>query len=84
MLTRLLCTFLVRAIALYQRLLSPDHSWLRLFFPHGVCRFSPTCSQYAKQAIMQHQLTGVRLAAARIIRCHPWSAGGFDSVPTSL
>ena len=46
------------------------------------CRFTPTCSQYASEAIERHGATeGSWLAMRRIGRCHPWCAGGFDPVP---
>jgi hypothetical protein len=46
------------------------------------CRFYPTCSEYAMQAIEQHGvLRGFWLAVKRITRCHPWNAGGYDPVP---
>ncbi len=61
-------------IGLYQRALSP------LLGPH--CRFYPSCSQYAKEAVLKHGLLrGVSLAAARLARCHPWNPGGVDLVP---
>ena len=47
------------------------------------CRFHPTCSTYAIEAINQNgALGGVWLAAKRITRCHPWNPGGFDPVPS--
>ena len=46
------------------------------------CRFYPSCSEYALQAITHHgALKGSYLGAHRICRCHPWSAGGHDPVP---
>jgi putative membrane protein insertion efficiency factor len=46
------------------------------------CRFLPTCSDYARQAIEKHGiLCGGRLALRRIGRCHPWGGEGFDPVP---
>lgn len=47
------------------------------------CRFTPTCSQYALQAVQQYgAYKGVMLAAKRILKCHPFHAGGLDPVPT--
>ncbi|MHB1240055.1 MAG: membrane protein insertion efficiency factor YidD [Gammaproteobacteria bacterium] len=46
------------------------------------CRFTPTCSEYAMDAIQRHGVgTGCTIAARRLLRCHPWHAGGFDPVP---
>jgi putative membrane protein insertion efficiency factor len=46
------------------------------------CRFYPTCSEYAREAIMKHGVgRGVWLAARRLARCHPWHPGGIDQVP---
>jgi putative membrane protein insertion efficiency factor len=58
----------------YRRFLSP-------LLPQ-VCRFEPSCSMYAREAIELHGLArGARLAAWRLLRCQPWSRGGFDPVP---
>ena len=65
---------LLRLIAAYQLLLSP-------FFGRQ-CRFYPTCSEYAKEAIGRHgPLRGSWLAVRRIARCGPWHPGGPDAVP---
>ncbi len=65
---------LVFLITLYQKLLSP---WL----PPS-CRYTPSCSQYAKEALLKHGLfRGLLLAAKRLARCHPFHAGGYDPVP---
>jgi putative membrane protein insertion efficiency factor len=61
-------------IVAYQRLVSP---WLP-----PACRFAPTCSEYARQAILSHGLArGAWLAAARLARCHPFNSGGYDPPP---
>ena len=49
------------------------------------CRFHPTCSRYAEQAVLRHGLArGAWLAARRLGRCHPWHPGGVDPVPPAL
>ena len=58
----------------YQRLVSPA-------LPPS-CRFHPSCSQYALEAVTRHgALRGSWLAARRLARCHPFHPGGFDPVP---
>ena len=58
----------------YKRIVSP------LLPP--ACRFHPTCSEYAAEAVEVHgALKGIALAAGRLLRCHPGNAGGFDPVP---
>jgi uncharacterized protein len=65
---------LLGAIVVYRVTLS---GWLG-----GQCRFSPTCSRYAEEAIRVHgAIRGSYLAARRILRCHPFHAGGIDPVP---
>ena len=64
---------LVAAIRLYQRVLSP-------YLPQS-CRFHPSCSQYAIEAIDKHgPWRGSLLTLKRVGRCHPWHSGGFDPV----
>ena len=61
----------VKLIKFYQRYLS-----------RGACMFVPSCSQYTLEAILKHGFfKGCALGAWRIMRCHPWSKGGFDKVP---
>lgn len=50
----------------------------------NACRFEPTCSAYALQALDQHgAAAGTALVAGRVLRCHPWCEGGCDPVPVS-
>lgn len=65
----------------YQKYLSPDHGYLKFFHPHGYCRFYPTCSQYAIDSIEKYGVVkGVPRAIMRIIRCNPFSRGGYHPV----
>ncbi|MBU6159777.1 MAG: membrane protein insertion efficiency factor YidD [Myxococcales bacterium] len=64
----------IALITLYQRAISP-------MLPPA-CRFTPTCSEYARQAFEFHGFTrGSLLAVRRISRCHPFHPGGYDPVP---
>lgn len=46
------------------------------------CRFTPTCSQYAIEALRKHgPIRGLYLTAKRLLRCHPWGGSGYDPVP---
>lgn len=57
------------------------YQWFSKFTP-SVCRFTPTCSEYTKQAIIKYGvIKGGWLGIKRICRCHPWNPGGYDPVP---
>ena len=68
----------VAPIAVYRRVLSP-------LKPAPSCRFHPTCSAYAQEAILTHGvLRGGWMAVRRVAKCHPWHPGGLDPVPPVL
>lgn len=60
-------------IRIYQRVISP-------LLPNR-CRFTPSCSEYTRQAIERYGFKGLWLGLRRIMHCHPWHPGGFDPVP---
>lgn len=69
-----LTRLLILPIRFYQRYISP-------MLPPA-CRFTPTCSQYAVEALLKYgPIKGLYLAIRRILRCHPWGGSGYDPVP---
>jgi len=71
LLPRNVCVLILRA---YRTVISPLYG--------DVCRYYPSCSAYALEAIQQHGvIKGVWLGSKRIARCHPWAVGGVDDVP---
>ena len=66
---------LIIVLKLYRRVVSPIYG--------QVCRFFPSCSAYALEAVTVHgAVKGTWFSMRRVIRCHPWSAGGLDPVPS--
>lgn len=69
----------INLIKFYQKTLSPDHGPLKSRHPQGFCRFYPTCSDYAIQAIEKYGIIKGGLKASwRILRCNPFNKGGND------
>lgn len=72
--TRIPAVVVMAALRAYKRAVSP------LFLP--ACRYTPTCSEYALEAVDRHGvLRGSALAVWRLLRCHPFVRGGYDPVP---
>lgn len=72
--SKMLVWLLVLPIKFYQKFISP--------LTPPSCRFTPTCSQYALEALRKHgPIKGLWLAIRRILRCHPWGGSGYDPVP---
>jgi len=71
----------VWSIKLYQKTLSLDHGPLKQYYPHGFCRFYPTCSQYGVESIQKYGIIkgGIK-TMWRVMRCNPWNKGGNDPV----
>lgn len=69
----------ISGIKLYQKTLSFDHGPLKALYPHGFCRFYPSCSQYGVEAVEKYGIIkGGFKTIWRIIRCNPWNKGGND------
>ena len=65
---------LVLPIMFYQKCITP--------YTPPSCRFTPTCSEYARQALLKYgPIKGLALAIWRILRCNPWGGSGYDPVP---
>ena len=74
MIRRFLVALLLLPIYFYQRCISP--------LTPPSCRFTPTCSEYAVQAIRKYgPFKGLYLAVRRLLHCHPWGGSGYDPVP---
>lgn len=71
----------IKIIKIYQKTLSFDHGFFKFLHPYGFCRYKPTCSEYAISAIEKYGFfRGGFKAIWRILRCNPWSKGGWDPV----
>ncbi len=73
-LSRVVVWMLILPIRFYQTAISP--------FTPPSCRFTPTCSEYARQALIKYgPVKGLALAVWRVLRCNPWGGAGYDPVP---
>ena len=72
--SRTIARLLILPIRFYQKFISP--------LTPPSCRYTPTCSQYAVEALRKHgPIKGMYLAVHRLLRCHPWGGHGYDPVP---
>lgn len=72
---------LILLINWYQKTISPDHGYGRVWGEQLGCRFYPSCSEYAKQALSKKKLViALYLIFRRIVRCHPFAKGGYDPI----
>lgn len=73
MISGILTKAAIKAIRIYRIAISPYHG--------PVCRYTPSCSQYAEEALRRYgPIKGLLKAIRRLLRCHPFSAGGYDPV----
>ena len=74
--------FLITLVRLYQGFLSPDHSiWARALNRPPYCRHIPSCSEYMVESIEKRGVVrGILKGIWRVLRCNPWSKGGYDPV----
>ncbi|MBQ8200471.1 MAG: membrane protein insertion efficiency factor YidD [Clostridia bacterium] len=73
-----LSSAMLKGVDFYRTCISPNKGG-------PCCRYVPTCSQYARTAIERYGASkGARLAAWRLMRCNPWSEGGYDPVPEDV
>lgn len=77
---------LIAVIRFYQLTISTDHApMLRFMGVRGRCKFYPSCSEYTRQAVAARGVRrGLLLGIRRLLKCHPWSAGGVDEAPNSI
>ncbi|MEK7090320.1 MAG: membrane protein insertion efficiency factor YidD [Patescibacteria group bacterium] len=70
----------LKSIRFYQKTISPDHGFLAR--PARICRFYPSCSEYAANAFGKYSIPKAGwLTLRRVLRCQPFSIGGWDPVP---
>ena len=74
LISKIITRVLLLPIEVYQKAISP--------YTPPACRFTPTCSEYARQALKKYgPIKGLALAIWRILRCNPWGGSGYDPVP---
>ena len=69
--SRILALPLVGLIVIYQKTISPDHGFVSILHPYGFCKFHPTCSEYARLALIRDGVISLPKIIFRIIKCRP-------------
>lgn len=71
----------LQMIKFYQKVFSLDHGFFSVLFPHGYCRFKPTCSEYTYEAVEKYGvIRGGAKGIRRLFRCHPFTEPQYDPV----
>ena len=78
--SRILAWPLILIVIVYQKTLSPDYGLIKVLYPHGYCKFYPSCSEYTRQTLIKDGIKGLPKIVLRIIKCRPGTAGGLDPV----
>lgn len=70
---------LIFFVKIYQKTISPDHGFMKAFFPGGYCKYTPSCSSYAVMSLEKYgAIYGSLKSFYRFLRCNPFSKGGYD------
>ena len=69
---------LIALIRVYQKTISPDHGFVKVLFPHGYCKFYPSCSEYAVQVLEKDGVWGLPKIFKRLLKCHPGAHPAVD------
>ncbi|NLA15913.1 MAG: membrane protein insertion efficiency factor YidD [Bacteroidales bacterium] len=79
---RVFLSYVKKVLSFPLILLIKCYQWCISPFTPSSCRFTPTCSKYALEALKKHgPLKGLYLSVRRLLRCHPWGGSGYDPVP---
>jgi len=76
--SRILALPLLALILIYQRTISPDHGFVKVLYPHGFCKFHPSCSEYTRIVLKRDGIIGLLKIIQRIINCRPNTAPAID------
>ena len=78
LISRILALPLILLVWIYQKTISPDHGWLKPWYPYGYCKFYPSCSQYTLLVLRRDGIFGIPKIIKRLINCRPGVAPAID------